>query len=96
MVRIVFLALFAVTLIINVACEPCSQDSDCQLESCSWGTHVVCVRGVCTCVEFCSNQGATCHDGGRLECVKNADQNGCPCDDAWHCIDNHCACGFPK
>ncbi|KAK6182586.1 hypothetical protein SNE40_010237 [Patella caerulea] len=94
MVRIVILALFSVILIFNVTCEPCSQDSDCHLASCSWGSHVVCVRGICTCVEFCSNEDATCQ--GRLQCVQNAQQHGCPCDETWHCIDNHCACGYPN
>ncbi|XP_041354548.1 uncharacterized protein LOC121372320 [Gigantopelta aegis] len=81
--------------------------NECSHERChhSHGAVIGCVstphsasgKGICTCVTRCDDDVSRCHV--KNDCIRSALLNRCgQCqqgDHDYHCIDNHCHCGFP-
>ncbi|KAK6182315.1 hypothetical protein SNE40_010027 [Patella caerulea] len=74
------------------ASESCQNTNDCISTSCNSAT-LRCYHNICTCVTRCPNGVATC--GTRDHCIQQAHQHNCNCQTDYHCIDNHCHCGYP-
>ncbi|KAK6182313.1 hypothetical protein SNE40_010025 [Patella caerulea] len=76
-----------------VASEDCQNTNDCRVTTCS-GAVIRCIQNICTCVTRCPDGIATCRN--RENCIEDANQHNCNCRDEYHCIDNHCYCGYPN